>query len=79
MSSVLFLCDIELANPRRGTPIHVARLLKELRDKHNLVVCAASVPDDLHDIFVPYPRGGGLGKLRALLTTMPVQRVRGTR
>lgn len=67
MSRVLFLCDIALANPRRGTPIHVARLLKELRQDHDLAVCAASVPEDLADAFVPYPREGGLGKLRALL------------
>lgn len=67
MSKVLFLSDIELKNPMRGTPIHVARLLTELRREHDMVVCAASVPDDLTDVFVQYPRGGGLGKLRALL------------
>jgi glycosyltransferase involved in cell wall biosynthesis len=67
MSKVLFLCDIELRNPMRGTPIHVARLLTELRSEHDLVVCAASVPPALEDIFVPYPRVGGIGKLRALL------------
>ncbi len=67
MSNVLFLCDIELANPKRGTPIHVARLLQELRREYAMTVCAASVPDDLKDVFVQYPRGGGLSKLRALL------------
>ncbi len=67
MSKVLFLCDIALENPTRGTPIHVARLLEELRRDHELTVCAASVPLDLKDAFVAYPRGGGLGKLRALL------------
>lgn len=67
MSKVLFLCDIELANPQRGTPIYVARLLQELRREHDLIVCAASVPDVLRDVFVPYPRGGGVSKLRALL------------
>lgn len=74
MSKVLFLCDIALANPRRGTPIHVARLLKELRQDHDLAVCAASVPEDLADVFVPYPRGGGLGKLRALLRVYDEQK-----
>lgn len=67
MSKVLFLCDIELENPIRGTPIHIARLLEELRREHELVVCAASVPDTLQDIFVPYPRVRGVAKLRALL------------
>lgn len=51
----------------RGTPIHVARLLTELRHEHDLVVCATSIPDALRDIFVPYPRETGIGKLRALL------------
>lgn len=67
MSKVLFLCDIALANPKRGTPIHVARLLQELRRKHDIVVCAASVPDALRDVFVPYPRERGFKKLRAML------------
>lgn len=68
MIKLLFLCDIALENPTRGTPIHVARLLKELRGEYELTVCAASAPDDLKDVFVRYPRGGGLKKLRALLT-----------
>lgn len=67
MSKVLFLTNIALENPKRGTPIHVARLLKELRREHDMVVCAASVPDALRDVFVQYPRGRGVSKLRALL------------
>lgn len=67
MKKVLFLCDIELNNPRRGTPIHVARLLQELRGEYDVTVCAASVPENLTEVFVQYPRGGGLNKLRALL------------
>ncbi len=67
MSRVLFLCNIALANPKRGTPIHVARLLEKLRRAHDLVVCAASVPDTLTDVFVPYPCDRGIGKLRAML------------
>ncbi len=67
MKKALFLCDIALENPTRGTPIHVARLLKELRGEYELTVCAASAPDNLKDVFVQYPRGGGLKKLRALL------------
>lgn len=67
MSKVLFLCDIELNNPMRGTPIHVARLLTELRREHDMIICAASVPEALQDVFVPYPRGKGIEKLRALL------------
>lgn len=67
MSKVLFLCDIALLNPKRGTPIHVARLLQELRREHDLVVCAASVPEALNDVFVPYPRERGFKKLRAML------------
>ncbi len=67
MSKVLFLCNIELANPKRGTPIHVARLLRELRREHDLIVCAASVPEDLSDVFVRYPQEKGLSKLCAML------------
>lgn len=67
MNKVLFLADIELANAKRGTPIHVARLLEELRREHEMVICAASVPDTLRDVFVPYPRERGWRKLRTLL------------
>jgi glycosyltransferase involved in cell wall biosynthesis len=75
MSKVLFFCDIALANPKRGTPIHVARLLEELRAEHDLVVCAASVPDTLADIFVPYPRERGIRKLRAMLRIVDAHKI----
>lgn len=67
MSKVLFLCNIALDNPQRGTPIHVARLLRELRKDHDLTVCAKSVPEGLKDIFVPYPTQYGIGKLCSML------------
>ena len=67
MKKVLFLCDIALENPTRGTPIHVARLLEELRGTYDLTICAASVPGNLRDIFVAYPPESGLSKLRAIL------------
>lgn len=69
------MCDIALANPKRGTPIHVARLLEELRKEHDLVVCAASVPDSLADVFVPYPRERGIKKLRALLRIVDTHKI----
>ncbi|MEK7604882.1 MAG: glycosyltransferase [Patescibacteria group bacterium] len=45
----------------------MARLLTELRREHDMIVCAASVPEALQDVFVPYPQEKGMGKLRALL------------
>lgn len=67
MNKVFFLSDIKLENPTRGTPIHIARLLTELRREHDIVVCATSVPETLRDVFIPYPRETGWRKLRSLL------------
>ena len=66
MSTVLFLSNIPLANPRRGTPQHLCYMLRQFRREHSLVICAASVPQDLAQHFIPYPSGRGWNKLRAL-------------
>lgn len=72
---VLFICDITLKDPKRGTPIHVARLLEELRREHDLIVCAASVPDTLKDVFIPYPSEKGVRKLRAILRIVDTHKI----
>jgi glycosyltransferase involved in cell wall biosynthesis len=66
MSRILFLLDIELDNPRRGTPLHICATFRELKKEHVLRICAASVPEEFKDDFIPYPRVRGLLKLLAL-------------
>jgi len=66
MSTVLFLANIPLANPQRGTPQHLCYMFRQIKKEHTLFVCTHSVPEEFRDIFIPYPSGKGMGKLRAL-------------
>lgn len=66
MSNVLFLLNIALKDPKRGTPLHLREMFREIRKEHNLTICSVSVPDELQDIFVPYPQLRGLRKFLAL-------------
>ena len=66
MSRILFLLDIELDNPKRGTPLHICATFREFKKEHTVYVCAASVPEEFQRDFIPYPRGRGFSKLRAL-------------
>lgn len=66
MSTVLFLSDIALDNPKSGTPLHIERLLRELRGRHTMVVCTKNVSDALREVYEPYPKSRGLRKLKAL-------------
>ena len=66
MSRILFLLDIELDNPKRGTPLHICATFREFKKEHTLYVCAASAPGEFQREFIPYPRVHGFSKLRAL-------------
>jgi len=60
---ILFVSHINLKNPVRGTPIRLYEVLKQIKTRHELTVCAADVNDDLQPLFVPYPPGKGWSKL----------------
>ena len=66
MSRILFLLDIELDNPKRGTPLHICATFREFKKEHTLYVCAASVAQEFQREFIAYPRVRGFLKLRAL-------------
>ncbi len=75
MSRVLFLSNIALANPTRGTPLHICSLLRAIRKEHSLFICVHSVPDDLKDIFIPYPSQYGWKKLFILIRILRRNRI----
>jgi len=66
MSRILFLLDIELDSPKRGTPLHICATFREFKKEHDLYICAASVPQEFQREFIPYPRERGFSKLQAL-------------
>ncbi len=66
MSRILFLLDIELDNPKRGTPLHICATFREFKKEHTLYICAASVAEEFRREFIPYPRGRGFSKLQEL-------------
>lgn len=66
MSKILFLSNASFSDPKRGTPLHLCNMFREIRKEHALLICAQSVPNEFQDIFVPYPAESGIRKLRAL-------------
>ncbi len=66
MSRVLFLANTLLEDPKRGTPLHICSMLREIRKEHDLLVCTHSVPPELSDVFIPYPNAYGFRKFLAL-------------
>lgn len=75
MSRILFLLDIELDNPKRGTPLHICATFREFKKEHRLYICAASVPKEFQREFIPYPRKRGFSKLRALRRIVQENRI----
>lgn len=57
MKKILFLSDINLENPNRGTPIRIYHFLKEISKEHDLRISVRKVPKDLENICIIYPTG----------------------
>lgn len=74
MKRILFLANDRYADPKRGTPLHMCYLFRELRKDHELKVCAATVPEEFKNIFVPFPRERGFKKIAPLLRIVRTER-----
>jgi glycosyltransferase involved in cell wall biosynthesis len=66
MRRVLFVNDMPLAHLRRGTPICLHHLLREIRKYHELTICANNVSDEFEDIFIQYPKCNLWGRIAFL-------------
>jgi glycosyltransferase involved in cell wall biosynthesis len=74
MSKILFLANAHYDNAKRGTPLHLCHVFRELRKEHDVRICAASVPEEFKDIFIPYPQTRRLRKLLDLSAIMRTYR-----
>lgn len=55
MKNILFIDDVSIKDPIRGTPIRIHNFLIQIKKEHNLFVCTKDAPDDFKDFFIPYP------------------------
>ena len=63
MKNILFICNISLKNPIRGTPLRIYNFLNQIRKKNNLFICTKDINEDLNISFIPYPGYKGLKKI----------------
>lgn len=56
MKNILFITDTALANPKRGTPLRIMSVAKQINKENNIFVVAQDVSEDLSKNFVVYPK-----------------------
>jgi glycosyltransferase involved in cell wall biosynthesis len=55
MKHILFVSNVRLKDPIRGTPLRIYNFLNQIQKEHILWICAAEVPGFFQDFFIPYP------------------------
>ncbi|MDD2785426.1 MAG: glycosyltransferase family 4 protein [Patescibacteria group bacterium] len=65
--NILYISPINLKDPKRGTPIRIVNLLRQMRKQHELSVSCADVDAEFDGAFVQYPTLGTIGKLKYFL------------
>lgn len=63
MKNVLFIADISLKNPIRGTPLRIYNFLLQIKKKHKIYACVKDIKEEDKINFIPFPRLGGFKKL----------------
>ena len=63
MKNILFVTDITLKNPIRGTPLRICNVLKQITKQHNVIVCAKDFDEHTDFEFITYPTSSNFQKL----------------
>lgn len=63
MKNILFITDISLKNPIRGTPLRIYNILQQIRKQHKVIVCAKDCDAHADFEFIPYPAFSNFQKL----------------
>lgn len=63
MKNILFISNVSLKNPIRGTPLRIYNFLIQIKSNHKLFICAKDVPVELSDYFMFYPGGSAFKRL----------------
>lgn len=66
MSHVLYLSDVVLADPNKGTPLRICNFFRQIKKSHKLWIVARSVSPEFANSFIPYPKLRGMAKFRFL-------------
>lgn len=56
MKNILFITNTSLAQAKRGTPLRIISVAKQIAKEHQLWVVAKAVPTDLNLPFIAYPQ-----------------------
>ncbi|MBT6691312.1 glycosyltransferase [Candidatus Parcubacteria bacterium] len=60
MKKILFITNSSLDNPRRGTPLRMLSVARQIAKEHKLVICTKDIADDVKAEFVAYPKGNAM-------------------
>lgn len=63
MKNILFITDTALANPKRGTPLRIMSIAKQINKENNIFVVAQDVSNDLSKNFLVYPKINFVSKI----------------
>lgn len=67
---ILYLSPINLKEPKRGTPIRIVNLLRQINKRHELFISCTDVDEEFKNVHVPYPQLGILQKLKIFLSVI---------
>lgn len=60
MKKILFITNSKLKDPKRGTPLRMLSVARQIAKEHQLIVCTQDIADDIKVEFVPYPNGSAI-------------------
>jgi glycosyltransferase involved in cell wall biosynthesis len=60
MKKILFITNSSLDSPKRGTPLRMLSIARQISKEHQLVVCTKDISDDVQAEFIPYPKGNAI-------------------
>ena len=63
MKKILYITKEPLDNPRRGTPIRIYNIVKQISKEHKVIVSSPSIGESLIVEFYKYPEGNLIKKL----------------
>lgn len=63
MKNVLFITSASLAQAKRGTPLRMLGVARQIRKRHSLFMVTQAVDPEFADIFVKYPEGSFIQKI----------------
>lgn len=75
MKNILFIADVSLKNPIKGTPLRMLNLITQISKENNVFICSRDVRGNIKDKFYLYPSGNILKRLIYFLKIIQTQKI----